>query len=205
MNIVLHRIETLSNNNYILNPSSDNQYWVNITSSRVKEYLDRCGEAFNIVIVGSEADEGDFYAIPYTVLKPVLVEQFLTRGKQTRWVVSIPNHQFKVRNCPIPLDVGAFYGNLTALTNPGQADSAFAADANDYAIENRKVEVERRLKQSVFRKRIMQNFERRCCLSGISEAELLVASHIVPWCKRIDTRLNPSQWITSLLPLRPAV
>jgi putative restriction endonuclease len=44
----------------------------------------------------------------------------------------------------------------------------------------------------VFRKRVMQNFEGRCCLSGINEEELLVAGHIVPWAKRIDTRLDPS-------------
>ncbi len=192
MNAVLKREDDFRDANYILHPSRKNQYWTNITSGRVEEYRAQWGEAFNVVIVGDTADEGDFYAIPYPVLKPFLVEQYIARGKQVRWIVSIRDHQFKVRNCPFSLDVGAFYGNHAALANPGQADTASASDANDYAIENRKIEIEQRLKQSVFRRRVMQNFQGRCCLSGISEEELLVASHIVPWAKRIDTRLDPA-------------
>ncbi len=46
----------------------------------------------------------------------------------------------------------------------------------------------------------MQNFEGRCCLSGIDEEELLVAGHIVPWAKRIDTRLDPSNGLLLYCP-----
>src|SRR5439155_7882843 len=91
-----------------------------------------------------------------------------------------------------PIDVGAFYGNVAALTSPGEVEPLSVADANDYAIENRKIEIEQRQKQSLFRKRVMQNFQGRCCLSGINEEELLVAGHIVPWARRIDTRLDPT-------------
>ena len=75
-----------------------------------------------------------------------------------------------------------------------------ADESNDYAIENRKIEIESRQKQSVFRQRVMQNFECRCCLSEISEQELLVASHIVPWAKRIETRLDPANGLLLYCP-----
>lgn len=35
--------------------------------------------------------------------------------------------------------------------------------------------------QGVFRLNVANNFERRCCITGIAENSLLVASHIVPW------------------------
>jgi predicted restriction endonuclease len=55
----------------------------------------------------------------------------------------------------------------------------------------RKAEVEIRTKQSLFRRMILSSYAGRCCISGLSEARLLVASHIVPWNKNSDHRLNP--------------
>jgi putative restriction endonuclease len=201
MNIVVQRKEELSHNNYILHPERARAYWANISGGRLKEYLDRCGKAFNIVIVGNSAAHGDFYAIPYGVLKSALVDEFRSGDKtgRVRWVAYILHHQLKVGIAP-PIDVGAFYGNVAALTNPGEVEPASAADANDYAIENRRIEIEQRQKQSLFRRRVMQNFQGRCCLSGISEEDLLVAGHIVPWAKRIDTRLDPSNGLLLYCP-----
>jgi hypothetical protein len=200
MNIVVQRKEELSDSNYILHPERARAFWANISGGRLKEYLGRCGEDFNIVIVGNSAAQGDFYAIPYRLLKSALVDQYRSGDKtgRMRWVVNIVHHQLKVGIAP-PIDVGAFYGNVAALTNPGGVEPASVADANDYAIENRRIEIEQRRKQSLFRMRVMQNIEARCCLSGISE-ELLVAGHIVPWAKRIDTRLDPSNGILLYCP-----
>jgi hypothetical protein len=201
MNIVIQRKEDLSHNNYILHPERARAYWANISGGRLKEYLGRCGEAFNIVIVGNSTAEGDFYAIPYGVLKSALVDEYRTGDKtgRLRWVAYILHHQLKVGIAPL-IDVGAFYGSVAALTNAGEVEPASAADANDYAIENRRIEIEQRQKQSLFRRRVLQNFEGRCCLSGISEDELLVAGHIVPWAKRIDTRLDPSNGLLLYCP-----
>jgi hypothetical protein len=167
----------------------------------LKEYLGRCGKAFNVVIVGNSTVHGDFYAIPYRVLQSALVDDFRSGDKtgRVRWVAYILHHQLKVGVAP-SIDVGAYYGNVAALINPGEAEPASAADANDYAIENRRIEIEQRQKQSLFRSRVIQNFEGRCCLSEISEEELLVAGHIVPWAKRIDTRLDPSNGLLLYCP-----
>jgi hypothetical protein len=201
MNIVVQRKEELSDRNYILHPERARAYWANISAGRLSQYLGRCGEAFNIVIVGNSAAEGDFYAIPYPVLKSALVNEYRSGDKtgRVRWVAYILHHQLKVGLAP-PIDVGPFYGNIAVLTNPGEVEPYSGADANDYAIENRKIEIEQRQQQSVFRKRVMQNFNGRCCLSGIHEEELLVAGHIVPWAKRVDTRLDPSNGLLLYCP-----
>jgi len=49
-----------------------------------------------------------------------------------------------------------------------------------------------RLGQSTFRKQVLDNFGHACCISGISESRLLVASHIVPWAENEQTRLDPA-------------
>ena len=64
-------------------------------------------------------------------------------------------------------------------------------EKNDYSIETRRAEVKLRIKQSVFRQRVLENFEGKCCLSNISESDMLVASHITPWKDRVDSRLDP--------------
>jgi predicted restriction endonuclease len=49
-----------------------------------------------------------------------------------------------------------------------------------------------RLGQSFFRKSVLASYNNRCCITGIPIPELLVASHILPWCKYPKHRLNPS-------------
>lgn len=51
--------------------------------------------------------------------------------------------------------------------------------------------VEQRRGQVFFRKSVMANYQNRCCITGIAEQGLLVASHIIPWKDDIANRLNP--------------
>lgn len=62
----------------------------------------------------------------------------------------------------------------------------------DYSGETRRVVTEQRIKQNFFRRAVLSSYRGRCCMSGLSEARLLVASHIVPWSKDKANRLNPS-------------
>jgi putative restriction endonuclease len=48
-----------------------------------------------------------------------------------------------------------------------------------------------RVNQHFFRKRILSIFNYTCCVTGIRVPPLLVASHIVPWAKSVENRLNP--------------
>jgi len=46
--------------------------------------------------------------------------------------------------------------------------------------------------QDFFRRAVLASYSGRCCISGLSEPALLLASHIVPWAKDTRNRLNPS-------------
>jgi putative restriction endonuclease len=48
-----------------------------------------------------------------------------------------------------------------------------------------------RVNQSLFRKMVLTNFNNKCCITGITQPELIVASHILPWSKDKGNRLNP--------------
>lgn len=53
------------------------------------------------------------------------------------------------------------------------------------------VSVEIRTKQQLFRKMILANYNTSCCISGLEEPRLLIASHIMPWSVSQKNRLNP--------------
>ena len=61
----------------------------------------------------------------------------------------------------------------------------------DFTGETRKVITEQRIKQNFFRRAVLSSYRGRCCMSGLSEVRLLIASHIVPWSRDKANRLNP--------------
>lgn len=65
-------------------------------------------------------------------------------------------------------------------------------DIADYTGETRAALVTQRVKQSFFRRAVLSSYGARCCISGVGEPRLLVASHIVPWSEDKANRLNPS-------------
>lgn len=73
---------------------------------------------------------------------------------------------------------------------PDEADDLLLPD--DFIGETRKVVTEQRIKQNFFRRAVLCSYGGRCCMSGICEPRLLIASHIVPWSKDKKNRLNPS-------------
>lgn len=73
---------------------------------------------------------------------------------------------------------------VTTADEPGILD--------DYTGETRSVITQQRMKQNFFRRAVLASYQGRCCMSGLSEPRLLIASHIVPWSKDHANRLNPS-------------
>lgn len=51
--------------------------------------------------------------------------------------------------------------------------------------------VKQRINQDAFRSMIINLYEKRCAITGISIPELLIASHIIPWAENQKERLNP--------------
>ena len=62
----------------------------------------------------------------------------------------------------------------------------------DFTGETRQILTTQRIKQHFFRRAVLSSYRGRCCMSGLSEPRLLIASHIVPWSKDKANRLNPS-------------
>lgn len=67
-----------------------------------------------------------------------------------------------------------------------------ALSPDDFTGETRQVVTTQRIKQHFFRRAILSSYRGRCCMSGLSDARLLIASHIVPWSQDKLNRLNPS-------------
>lgn len=56
-------------------------------------------------------------------------------------------------------------------------------------------EVKTRVNQNVFRQIVIANYSGRCAITGIDIPDLLLASHIIPWSRSEEERLNPENGI----------
>ena len=62
----------------------------------------------------------------------------------------------------------------------------------DFTGETRQILTAQRIKQDFFRRAVLSSYRGRCCMSGLADSRLLIASHIVPWSADKANRLNPS-------------
>lgn len=61
--------------------------------------------------------------------------------------------------------------------------------------EDRETIIKARVNQSFFRSTILSSYNLKCCITGLSIPDFLVASHIKPWSKDKDNRTNPHNGI----------
>lgn len=71
-------------------------------------------------------------------------------------------------------------------------DENCSLNTEDFTGETRQAITTQRIKQQFFRRAVLSGYRGRCCMSGLSESRLLIASHIVPWSLDKSNRLNPS-------------
>jgi len=57
--------------------------------------------------------------------------------------------------------------------------------------KDRETLVKVRVNQGFFRKTVLAAYNYQCCVTGLEIPELLNASHIIPWSKDKDNRVNP--------------
>jgi len=78
------------------------------------------------------------------------------------------------------------------LTNLEQQRISTQIGSNDI-LEGREIErtVKTRVNQHFFRKAVLSAYDFRCCITNIAIPELLISSHIIPWAKDPQNRLNP--------------
>lgn len=66
----------------------------------------------------------------------------------------------------------------------------------DFEGRERATVIKQRVNQNVFRSMVLSNYEQQCAISGINIADLLIASHIVPWAESTpQQKLNPENGI----------
>ena len=68
-------------------------------------------------------------------------------------------------------------------------------DLKDLKGETKIREVKTRVNQSVFREMVLANYTTKCAITAIDLPQLLLASHILPWSKNEEHRLNPENGI----------
>ena len=190
MNWIKENRKQLAKNNYVRKADAKTNYWLDLSSRKLDFYRQLTNDNFNIIIYGDEYVETDFYIIPFEEIKHLLVENnFAKSDGRRRWIGNIINHHLSLSNTGIKINISHRYSNPISFKVVPLISSI--ENTNDYAIENAKREIQIRIKQSAFRRKVLENFDYQCCLTGITETELLVASHIIPWATKIETRLSP--------------
>ncbi|QOL13124.1 HNH endonuclease [Dickeya dianthicola] len=82
---------------------------------------------------------------------------------------------------------------IAALAAPDETPlHAQEESAPDYCGHERLTATKARVGQQQFRKRVLNAYDERCCITGLEEPILLIASHIRPWKDIAEHRLDPS-------------
>jgi hypothetical protein len=186
--------EELEDRHYIRKADPKQRYWFDFAASKMAIYRKRCGEMFSLIIVGDEEATDDYYAIPFPEVAHIFSDPFLSldeNGAKRRWVGFIDHDRLKITHFPDRVDVKPYKG-----LPPFAIETSIAASIDlSFTGHTRDGLVSLRVDQSIFRQRVMENFGFSCALTGIREPEILVASHIIPWSIREDTRLDPANGI----------
>ena len=76
-----------------------------------------------------------------------------------------------------------------------EVEAIQAIQSQSYFVDDKQSTTTVRYKQKVFADQVKLNYQYRCAMCGIRTKEFLISSHIIPWSKRKDTRLDPSNGI----------
>lgn len=79
--------------------------------------------------------------------------------------------------------------SIASVVNEAKQD--VQPEPADYRGRNKLIQTTARVGQSFFRAAILSAYNGKCCITGLSETRLLVASHIIPWREDDSNRLNP--------------
>lgn len=88
-------------------------------------------------------------------------------------------------------DWAAFAITMAQAEQEFGAEKETAMKDGSEKLTTKLAEVKIRIGQQFFRSTVLSAYNQRCCISGLANPKLLVASHIVPWSKDEANRLNP--------------
>lgn len=75
-----------------------------------------------------------------------------------------------------------------SLSEPAQISEVREGRDVEYTAKGRR-------NQDFFRRSVLAAYNNKCAVTGITQAELLVASHIVPWAEDVELRVRPTNGI----------
>jgi putative restriction endonuclease len=88
----------------------------------------------------------------------------------------------------------AFHSEMLLAKKQQQSVEQWLSEAERQLPEGKTKErlVQQRVNQQFFRSMILNFYNRSCCITGISQSDLLVAAHISPWSADPANRMNPA-------------
>ena len=98
----------------------DDVYRVQFTQGKIDRYIARRGDRFNLVIMGSDEVESDYYVVPWASVSGGFTEERLQLDKRVRrWMVHVRSGFFKIyQGGEFKIDISATKGNATMLLTP---------------------------------------------------------------------------------------
>ena len=176
---------------YVRKADPHQRYWFDFAASKVARFKSTYGDNFFLVIAGDPDIEDDYFAIPFSAVSHAFTDEFLSQdssGARRRWVGSIERGLLAITHFPEKLSISDYRALPLDELELYSQSSSFLGSSRYYLLKTR-------VEQGLFRHRVLENFGNSCALSGISEQDLLVASHIVPWAAAEHHRLDPGNGI----------
>lgn len=180
--------------NLVFRGRPDEGYYVGIDLAKMEAKRAKHGDAFNIVVFGDPADPHDYYVMPFAAVRSLFAATpgQLRSTERPRWKVQIHGDELAVAGMDKRLNVAEFYADFAATQPDGRAaESSESVEATESDTQ-REGPITQRRGQDRFQREVLGNFGHKCCLTAVAERDLLVASHIVPWSRRVPSRLDPA-------------
>jgi len=116
-NLVEFNRKVLNKDNYIRKSDKLDKYRFKLEYLKLQKYISKLNEKFHLIIIGNTEQETDFFIIPYSSVKSILIEQNLAKlkDKSKSWLGRITNNQLKISHCDTAIDVSTFYGDVSFL------------------------------------------------------------------------------------------
>jgi putative restriction endonuclease len=184
-------LQYLRRTNYVRQARPNNNYWVDFYEGRLNTFIQNYGNNFNIIIHAPINNETrcyeDYYIIPFSRLTNLLLREVEPQGG--RWIIHISNHSLIVAQNSI--DVEDFFNIDIENLLVEEFYLAIPDNANRRVLDlYRRMLTNVRTRQSDFRQNVLENFDRMCCITGIREETLLIASHIIPYSLRNNAAID---------------
>lgn len=107
---------TLNHIHYIKRAKREPNYWHALFVNEINSRILKTNGNFNIIIQ-DPTNLSDFYSIPFSVVKPLLDEQYIdySHGGAGRWVFTIRHNELCLNGTPLRVDVTQFFRNFQGL------------------------------------------------------------------------------------------